>query len=52
MEYNLETAKRVYADERAEDIALEMLREGDSAEKVIRITKLPSSTIQELQQQI
>ena len=34
------------------EIAREMMREGDSLEKVSRITKLPLTTIQELAQSI
>ena len=47
--YDPEIAKQVYADERVEDIAKEMLRDGDSVEKVTRITKLSLETIRELQ---
>lgn|GEM_PF-3786854 len=40
------------AEERVEDIAIEMLREGDSIEKITRITKLSEGTIRELQRRI
>jgi hypothetical protein len=49
MEYNAETAKRVYGEELMENVAIEMLREGDSIDKIIRITKLPEETIKALQ---
>ena len=50
--YDPEAAKRVYAEERVEDIVVEMLREGDSIEKIIRITKLSEKTVQELQDRV
>jgi len=54
--YDPEVAKRVYAEERVEermkDLALELLREGDSIEKIIRATKLPIETIEELQHRL
>lgn len=56
MEYDVEVAKKVYAEERVEerveDIAIEMLREGDTIEKIIRITKLPEKAIQELKNHV
>jgi len=52
MEYDVEIAKRVYAEEQVEDIALQMLADGESIEKIIKWTKLPSETLYELQQQI
>ena len=49
MEYDVDAAKRVYMEELMDDIAIEMLREGDSIEKIARITKLPLDKIRELQ---
>jgi hypothetical protein len=39
-------------DERAEEIALEMLREGDAVDRVARLTKLPLEIILRLHQQL
>ena len=52
--YDPEVAKRVYAEEQVEEerikIAKGLLLEGDSIEKIIRLTKVPLETIRELQQ--
>ena len=50
--YDPEVAKRVYAEELMEGIAAEMLREGDSADKVARITKLHLDVVKDLQSQM
>jgi len=54
--YDLEVAKMVYEQEQREEerieIAAEMLRDGDSIEKINRITKLSKETIKELQNRI
>lgn len=47
--YDPEIAIRVRVEEQMEDVAIEMLREGDSLEKIIRITKLSAETIKNLQ---
>ena len=56
MEYDVEMAKKVYGEELLEkeriDIAKEMLREGDSIDKIARVTKLSLEIIKELQHQI
>ena len=49
-EFDLEVAKKVWAEEQREDFALEMLREGEPIEKIARYTKLPQETIRQLQQ--
>jgi hypothetical protein len=50
--YDPEVARRVYGEELMEDVAIGMLRDGDSIEKITRITKLSSETIKELQSQL
>ena len=50
-EYDVEVAKRVSADERAEEIAKEMLQDGESIEKIIRYTKLSTEVITQLRNQ-
>jgi hypothetical protein len=47
--YDPEVAARVREEEILEDIAIEMLRDGDSVERVVKITKLPIETVVELQ---
>ena len=51
-EYDVEVAKRVYGEELMEGVALKMLQDGDSIERIIKITELPLETIKELQRQI
>ena len=50
--YDEELAKQVYGEELVEDIAIKMLREGDSVDKIARITKLSIETVKKLQQSI
>jgi len=51
MEYDVEVAKRIYAEEQMEELAKEMLVDGESIEKIIKWTKLSRETINELQRQ-
>ena len=44
-----EEGKEEGRDEKAIEIAIEMLKEGDTIEKIVRVTKLPLGTIQELE---
>ena len=44
-EYDLEIAKRVYAEEQMEELAKAMLADGEPIEKIMRWTKLPYDTI-------
>jgi len=46
--YDEEVAKRVFAEEKIEAIALGMLLEGDTAERVSRITNLPLEIVERL----
>lgn len=45
MEYDVEAAKRVYAEEKVEDIAKEMIADGEPIEKIAKWTKLSVDTI-------
>ena len=51
-EYNEEIARRVYGEELLEDIAIEMLQEGESIEKIMKYTKLSMEVIEQLRQQL
>ena len=50
--YDPDVAIRVRVEEKMEDVAIELLREGDSIEKIMRITKLSEEAIQELRNRI
>ena len=50
-EYNVEVAKRVYAEEKVEDIAKKMLQEGEPIEKVVRYTRLSKEAVKRLLEQ-
>ena len=56
MEYDVEIAKRVYADERVEDerieIARSMIKNGEPVEKIIMYTKLTHEEIEKLRANI
>ena len=55
-EYDVEIAKRIYAEEQVEEKTLEiakgMLLEGDSIEKIIKLTKISFEAIKELQKSL
>ena len=59
-EYNAETHRRIFArdyakekvEERDIEYATEMLREGDSIDKIARLTKLPIETIEKLRKTV
>ena len=50
--YDPEVAMRVRIEEAKEDVAIELLREGDSIEKIMRVTKLSIETVRELQKEL
>ena len=56
MEYDIEIAKQVYAEEQIEDRNIElvkkMLQEGEPIEKIIRYAELPLEVIAKLQRQM
>ena len=51
-EYDVEVAKRVYAEERAEDIAKNALRKGFSLADIVSITGLDEATVKQLQTEL
>jgi len=48
MEYDVEIAKRVYAEEQVEEIAKEMLADGEPIDKIAKWTKLSIDVIKSL----
>ena len=51
-EFDLDTAKKVWAEEWAEDVAISMLQDGEIIDKVVKHTKLSKEVILRLQQQL
>ena len=44
-EYDAEAAKRVYGEELMEELAREMLADGEPVEKIMKWTRLSSDTV-------